>query len=56
MAIAQKESNESINWIELLNKTNYLNQSEFEPLNMDATEKIKIITSIIKSTKANSNH
>jgi four helix bundle protein len=53
MAIAQKEINESIYWLELLKETNYLSASEFETINNDAVEVIKLITSIIKSTKAN---
>lgn len=55
MAIAQKEINESIYWLELLKETDYLKQSEFDSLNNDAIEVIKLITSIIKSTKANIN-
>ena len=56
MAIAQKEINESIYWLELMKETKYLNQEEFESLNSDAVEIIKLITSIIKTTKANINH
>ncbi len=53
MAIAQKEINESIYWLELLNATEYLTQKQFEDLNKDAIELIKIITTIIKNTKKN---
>ncbi len=56
MAIAQKEINESIYWLELLKETNYLSESEFENLHNDAIEIIRLITSIIKSTKANINN
>jgi len=56
MAIAQKEINESIYWLELLKETDYLTVSEFESLNKDAIQIIKIITSIIKSTKTNINN
>jgi four helix bundle protein len=56
MAIAQKEINEAIYWIELLKETEYLSNEQFESLYADATEIIKLITSIIKSTKANINH
>lgn len=56
LAIAQKEINETIYWIELLNATDYLTQKEFENINADAIEIIKLITSIIKSTKANINN
>jgi four helix bundle protein len=56
MAISQKEINESIYWLELMKETGYLSQDEFNSLNSDATELIKLITSIIKTTKANINN
>lgn len=56
MAIAQKEINEAVYWLELLKETDYLIQEEFMSLNSDAIEIIKLITSIIKSTKANINN
>lgn len=51
MAIAQKEINETIYWLELLRETEYLTSEQFESINADAIEIIKLITSIIKSTK-----
>ncbi len=56
MAIAQKEINETLYWLELLPKTSYLSNEQFESINTDAVEIIKLITSIIKSTKANINN
>jgi four helix bundle protein len=53
LAIAQKEINESIYWLELLNATDYLTQEQFESIKNDAVEVIKIITTILKNTKAN---
>lgn len=53
MAIAQKEINETIYWLELLAETDYLVKQEFESLNNDAVELIKILTAIIKKTKQN---
>ncbi len=53
MAIAQKECNESMYWLELLVATDYLTQEQFESINIDAIELIKLITSIIKSSKSN---
>jgi four helix bundle protein len=53
MAIAQKEINETIYWLELLKGTEYLSAEQFESINRDAVELIKMITSIIKTTKAN---
>ena len=53
LAIAQKEINETIYWLELLKETNYLSQEQFESINTDAVELIKLLTSIIKTTKSN---
>ena len=53
MAIAQKEINETIYWLELLNATDYLTLEQFESINKDAIEVIKLITSIIKTVKNN---
>ena len=53
MAIAQKEINEAIYWLELLKSTDYLSVEQFESINIDAVELIKMITSIIKTTKTN---
>ncbi len=52
LAIAQKEINESIYWLELLKETNYLTVMEFEGINKDAVEIIKLLTAILKSAKA----
>ncbi len=51
MAIAQKECDETLYWLELLYKTEYLSQKQFSSINCDAIEVIKLITSIIKETK-----
>jgi four helix bundle protein len=56
MAIAQKEINETIYWLDLLKETNYLTVEQYESINIDAIEIIKLITAIIKSTKANINN
>ncbi len=50
-AIAQKECNETLYWIELLYSTNYLSETEYESINKDAIELIKLLTSIIKTSK-----
>ena len=52
MGIAQKEINETIYWLELLKETGYLTTEQFESINIDAIEIIKLITSILKTTKA----
>jgi four helix bundle protein len=53
MSIAQKEINETLYWLELLIETGYLTNEQFKSINKDAVEIIKLLTSIIKSTKAN---
>ncbi len=53
MSVAQKEINESIYWIELLEQTKYISKEQFLSINNDAVELIKLITSIIKTTKEN---
>ena len=56
MSIAQKEINETIYWLELLKETGYLTDEQFQSICDDAVEIIKLLTSIIKSTKANINN
>jgi len=51
MSVAQKEINESIYWLELLKETNFLSKKEFDSLNADAVELIKMVTAIIKTIK-----
>lgn len=51
LAVAQKECDESIYWIELLFQTDYLSSTEYESINNEATEILKIIRSIIITTK-----
>ncbi|MES2430931.1 MAG: four helix bundle protein [Bacteroidota bacterium] len=53
LSIAQKETNETLYWLELLQTTDYLTKQQFESLNIDAIELIKLVTSIIKSSKTN---
>ena len=53
LAIAQKECDETIYWLELLHATNYISQSEFEDLSHNATELLKMIRSSIITAKNN---
>jgi four helix bundle protein len=53
MAIALKEANETEYWIELLEQSNYLEVKISLSLKADLTEILKLLTSIIKSTKNN---
>jgi len=53
LAIAQKECDESLYWIELLMTTGYLTDKESFSLIADANALLKIIRSIILTTKEN---
>ncbi|MBV6879994.1 four helix bundle protein [Epilithonimonas ginsengisoli] len=56
LAIAQKEINETIYWLELLKETAYLTNEEFDSINADATEIIKLLTTILKSVKSSTSN
>jgi four helix bundle protein len=51
LAIAQKECDEALYWLELMKETNYINDSEFTSMHNDAAEILKIIRSIILTSK-----
>ncbi|MFN9340204.1 MAG: four helix bundle protein [Candidatus Kapaibacterium sp.] len=51
LAIAQKECDETIYWLELLKETGFIKESEFSSMNNEATKLLKIIRSIILTTK-----
>ncbi|MDR0729163.1 MAG: four helix bundle protein [Prevotellaceae bacterium] len=52
LAIAQKEINETMYWLELMCETEYLSSAAFDSINNDAVELIKMLTSIIKTAKS----
>jgi four helix bundle protein len=51
MGIAQKEINETICWLKLMKSTDYLSKEQFESLNADAVEIMKIVISIFKNSQ-----
>ena len=53
LAIALKEANETDYWLDLLRKTEYLEDKHHQSLKNDLTELLKLLTSIIKSSKNN---
>ena len=50
MCIALKEANESHYWIRLLYKTDFLTEQEFNSIENDVVELIKILSSICKTS------
>jgi four helix bundle protein len=53
MSIALKEANETEYWLMLLKDSDYFDEKTFESIHQDCTEVIKILISIVKTTKNN---
>jgi four helix bundle protein len=51
LGIALKESKETDYWLRLLKKSEIIEEKEFNSINQDCLEIIKLLTSIIKSSK-----
>ena len=51
LKIALKEAAETEYWLELLNETDYIEQKQFDSMNSDCEEIIKLLTSICKRTE-----
>lgn len=51
MSIALKEASETEYWLELLYETDFLDRTQFDSIYADNQELLKILTSIIKSSK-----
>ena len=49
--IALKEADETAYWLDLLHATNYIDETQFQSIDKDCAELIKLLTSIIKSIK-----
>ena len=51
MSIALKEANETDYWIILLNESGYINEKYFNTLNSNCKEVIRILASIVKTSR-----
>ncbi|WP_372746683.1 four helix bundle protein [Lutibacter sp.] len=51
LSVALKEANESEYWIDLLKETDYLSESEYLSVQENIKELLKLLISIIKTTK-----
>jgi four helix bundle protein len=52
LGIAQKEADETLYWLELLFRTEYLSAEQFRSLENDLTQILKLIRSVIITSKA----
>ncbi|MBL4668546.1 MAG: four helix bundle protein [Flavobacteriales bacterium] len=53
LSISLKEANETTYWLNLLVDTNYINKLDFDKINSLNIELIRLLVSIIKSSKNN---
>ena len=53
LSISQKEADETIYWLELLSEVGLLTKKEFDSMQVEATELLKMIRSSILTTKKN---
>ena len=51
--ISLKECAETKYWLDILHETNYLSDNEFNSIDEDCTELIKLLTSTVKTTRIN---
>lgn len=49
--IALKEANETLYWLELLHGSEYIDQQSFESIRKDSEELVKLLVSIVKTSK-----
>jgi four helix bundle protein len=52
LSIAQKEINETLYWLELLQATDFLDRELFQKNHQSALEILKLLTAIIKTSKS----
>lgn len=55
MNISLKEINETEYWLELLYRTDYITDKEFRSIFSDCKELVRILTSIVKTTRKKPN-
>ena len=54
MSISLKEANETRYWLDLLMNSDYMEKREFEKLNDEVTQLIKLLAAIVKTSKLKS--
>jgi four helix bundle protein len=52
MNIALKEASETLYWLELLYQAEYIAEQSYESIRTDSEELVKLLVSIVKTTKA----
>ncbi len=52
LSISQKEADETLYWLELLKDTDYISEAEYQSLESDILEVIKLLCVILKTSKS----
>ena len=52
MNIALKEANETDYWLDLLHQSDYISQESYESIHLEIQELLKLLVSIVKTTKS----
>ena len=55
MSIALKEASETEYWLDLLYETDYLSEDEYTSIEKESKELVKMLTSIVKTSRTNRN-
>jgi four helix bundle protein len=53
MSIALKEANETEYWIDLLHQSDYIDDSNYQSIQPDIEELLKLLVSIVKTSRSN---
>ena len=53
MAIALKEANETVYWLNLLKDTDYIDENMFESISSDCLELVRMLVATVKTTARN---
>lgn len=53
LSIGYKEMNETVYWLELLFECEYISEKEYESIDVEATELIKLLASSLKTARMN---
>lgn len=55
MNVSLKEANETLYWLILLKEAGYISEVEYRSINSDCEELVKLLASIVKTTKVKLN-
>ena len=51
MSVALKEANETLDWLELRHRREYIDKQSFQSIGSDSDELVKLLSAIVKTSK-----